>query len=387
MYLAHLSLINFRNYSQLELDLPAGAVVLYGNNAQGKTNLLEAIYLLSIAKSFRAQNERELVSREAARELGQAMVSGTFMRQDGKLRVNVGFQVVARQETELEFVVRKQVRVNGAPRTAAELVGLANAVLFSAQDVELVFGAPSLRRRYLDILISQVDSQYLRSLQRYQRVLYQRNQLLKTLREGRAGEDETPFWDAELAKEGAAIILRRLQALEGLTPLAEQAHSTLAEGEALHLEYTSSLPDIQPGMDAESLGTGITGALQSGKARERAAGMTLVGPHRDDLRLTIGGLEAGTYASRGQARTVGLTLRLAEAAYLATSRGEPPVLLLDDVLSELDTRRRRQVLERALAHQQSIITTTDLSSIDPALLEHASRYVVSAGAVVNKDAR
>lgn len=378
MHLAHLSLINFRSFRQLDLDFPKGVAVLHGDNAQGKTNLLEAVYLLSIAKSFRAQNEREMVNREAAQEQGQAFASGTFVRNDGRLKVSVGFQW-ATPEQGNEPLVRKQVRVNGVARKAAELVGLANAVLFSAQDVELVFGAPSQRRRFLDILISQVDSLYLRSLQRYQRILYQRNQLLKTLREGRASREEMAFWDAELVKEGASIVRRRLEAMQALTPLAQEAHQRLAGSiEPLQMEYASSAP-IREG---EQFVEALESALQAERGRELAVGATLVGPHRDDLRLTIGGIEASTYASRGQARTVGLSLRLAEAAYLAASKGEAPVLLLDDVLSELDASRRRHVLEQAVAHDQALITTADLSALAPGFLDRATRLRVERGDVL-----
>ena len=377
LHLAHLSLINFRSFRQLDLDLPKGVAVLHGDNAQGKTNLLEAVYLLSIAKSFRAQNERELVNREAAQEQGQALASGLFMRKDGRLKVSVGFQWAAPEQSG-EPLVRKQVRVNGVARTAADLVGLANAVLFSAQDVELVFGAPSQRRRFLDILISQVDPLYLRSLQRYQRVLFQRNQLLKTLRDGRASPEEMAFWDAELVKEGASIVLRRLEALDALTPLAQETHQQLTTGaEALRMEYACSVRTSQ----RDGVAVALAEALQAGKGREMAAGATLVGPHRDDLRLLIGGVEAGAYASRGQARTAGLALRLAEAAYLAACKGEAPVLLLDDVLSELDASRRRHVLERAAAHDQALITTTDLSPIGTPFLDHAAKLRVDGGAV------
>ncbi|MDP3064129.1 MAG: DNA replication and repair protein RecF, partial [Chloroflexota bacterium] len=230
----------------------------------------------------------------------------------------------------------------------------------------------------LDILISQVDPLYLRSLQRYQRVLFQRNQLLKTLRDGRASPEEMAFWDTELVKEGASIVLRRLEAMDALTPLAQGTHQQLTTGaEALRMEYACSVRTSQ----RDGVAVALAEALQAGKGREVAAGATLVGPHRDDLRLLIGGVEAGAYASRGQARTAGLSLRLAEAAYLAACKGEAPVLLLDDVLSELDASRRRHVLERAAAHDQALITTTDLSPIATPFLDHAAKLKVEGGAV------
>ena len=209
MHLSHLSLTNFRNFLQLELDLPSGVVVLFGGNAQGKSGLLEAIYLLAIAKSSRAENEYEVVNWRAASGEGNALVGGTIEKPDERLRVYIGYQCVPASESrpalqgrEHSFGVRKQIRVSRIKRTAAELVGLVNIVLFTAQDIDLVQGPPSLRRRYLDILISQVDRSYFKSLQRYQRVLQQRNRLLRLLQEKRAGTDELSFWDEELVRGG-----------------------------------------------------------------------------------------------------------------------------------------------------------------------------------------
>ena len=191
MYLSHLSLTNFRNFLRVDLALPQGAVVIWGRNAQGKTSLLEAIYLLSIARSFRAESEHEVVNWRAAADEATALVSGTIQKQNETLRVYIGYQCTPPSEAsspslkgkERPFRVRKEIKVSRVKRTAAELVGLVNAVLFTAEDIELVQGPPSFRRRYLDILVSQVDQSYLKALQRYQRVLQQRNRLLRSLQD------------------------------------------------------------------------------------------------------------------------------------------------------------------------------------------------------------
>ncbi|MFQ5860910.1 MAG: DNA replication/repair protein RecF [Dehalococcoidia bacterium] len=379
MYLAHLSLTNFRSYRRLELSLPPGMVVLQGANAQGKTNLLEAVYLLAIARSFRAEHERELLHWNAVSE-GHALVKGTVQRRDREVQVVIGFQRLpgAEQGTPV-FQVRKRIRVNGTPRLASGLVGQANAVLFTAEDIQLVQGAPSLRRRYLDILLSQVESRYLRSLQRYQRVLTQRNHLLRLLREGRAAGEELRFWDEELAREGGYLLVRRREVVEALASLAQGVHQELTTGsESLELSYASTVPLAA---DAEQQAQALLGALAQSGARERALAMTLVGPHRDDVKLLINGVDMELYASRGQARTLALALRLAEAAYLQSLTGEEPILLLDDVLSELDLWRRRQVLERAQAHQQALITTTDLVLLPPPFLQQATLLEAKEGTV------
>ena len=389
MHLSHLSLTNFRNFLRLELDLPPGVVVLFGGNAQGKSGLLEAIYLLAIAKSFRAENEYEVVNWQAAREEGNALVGGTIEKQDERLRVYVGFQCQPRRETQPATSrlgdhtvgVRKQIRVSRVKRTAAELIGMVTAVLFTAQDIDLVQGPPSIRRRYLDILLSQVDRSYFRALQRYQRVLQQRNRLLKQLQERGAEVAELAFWDEELVKEGSWITDMRAGAMVTLFALCRERHGELTGGlEDLILEYR---PRVTPGMAGPGGDTQkeFMAALEASRNREVRLGSTVVGPHRDDFALIVNDVDMGPYASRGQARTLALTLRLAEVEYLASARGEGAIVLLDDVLSEMDSFRRARVLEKAAQYQQLIITTTDPEIIQRNALDSAAYYQVEDGRV------
>ena len=396
MYLSHLSLTNFRNIRELELDLPPNPIVLVGANAQGKTSILESIYLLAVARSFRTENDREVINWEAVDETAHAMVAGIVERKAGRERVTVGYQCVPSERTgqvgqgrDAAFSVRKQATVGRVRRRASELIGLVNAVLFNADDLQLVYGAPGGRRRYLDILLSQANPAYLRSLQRYQRVIQQRNQLLRMLQDRRAGDDELAFWDEELVKEGANILTHRLRALVSLNEFAASTHAELSDDRPLSLVYKSTLPaddiDWQGGSDQEqqhaAMQERFAAALQSSRAREIATGSTVVGPHRDDLRLLAGEVDMGTYASRGQARTVALALRLAEASYLSKLRGDGPIVLLDDVLSELDGRRRAQVLRRASSYEQVLITTTDLEPLGEDFLRSATCLQVAAGQV------
>ena len=390
MYLSHLSLTNFRNFLQLELDLPPGVVALYGQNAQGKTSLLEAIYLLAIARSFRAESEYEVVNCHAAKAEGNALVGGTIQKRDEKLKVYVGYQCVPAADTpstslsgrDHPFGVRKQIRVSRVKRSAAELVGTLNAVIFTAEDIDLVQGPPSLRRRYLDILMSQVDPPYLRSLQRYQRVLQQRNRLLRLLQERRAQEDELTFWDDELVKEGSWIVNQRHETMARLAELCRERHSELTGGtEDLVVEYRPSVPEPAGVGSLEDTRRAFEAALVASRSRELRHGSTAVGPHRDDFRLFANKANMGTYASRGQARTVALTLRLAEAAYLASRRDERPIVLLDDVLSELDSFRRDHLLQKASQYHQLIITTTDLDALKNRSVSDAAFYKVDGGSV------
>ena len=392
MYLSHLSLTNFRNFVQLELDLPPGIVVIFGANAQGKTSLLEAVYLLVIARSFRAENEHEVVYWDTDTEKDSAVVAGTIEKENERLRVYVGYQCIPLEPVspttlgrrDRPFRVRKQISVSRLKRTAAALVGVVNGVLFNAEDIGLVNGPPSVRRRYLDILLSQVDPAYLNTLQRYQRVLQQRNRLLRSLQERKANGEELIFWDEELTREGSWIIRRRHEAMEPLADLCVQRHSELTRAaERLSLEYRSSVGrDGHHGLKDE-IEEEFRACLEASRKKELGIGSTVVGPHRDDFRLMVNGVDMGTYASRGQARTLALTLRLAEAEYLALARGEGPIVLLDDVLSEMDSSRRSRVLDNVVKYQQVIITTTDLEPIRKSSIPVASYFEVEGGRITN----
>lgn len=362
-------------------------VLLHGANGQGKSNLIEALYLLAIAKSLRASTDRELVRRESLVGDSHAQVSATVQRRVGDTRVQVDFRVgggsldvVAAEPDPAEAItVQKLVRVNGAPRRASELVGEVNAVVFSAQDLELVYGSPSTRRRYLDILISQLDRQYLRSAQRYQKVVSQRNHLLKLVRDGRSGAGELEFWDDELVESGKYIMHRRATVLDTLSERIAALYGDLSgDGESLELIYRPAV-DVATGRGEEELGDALRSALTAGRARELAQGHTVSGPHRDDAVVMLEGVEAGPYASRGQSRTAVLALKLAEAGILREERGEEPILLLDDVLSELDAGRRAQVLDLIGLYQQCFITSADPALVEGRYLSQMARFVVRDG--------
>ena len=277
--------------------------------------------------------------------------------------------------------VQKYVRVNGVPRRASDLVGQVMAVMFSADDLQLVYGSPAVRRRYLDILISQLDRRYLRALQRYQRVMAQRNHLLRMIRSGGSRMDELDYWNDELVSEGRYLMSERGRTVRELSRQAGPIHSELTgQGESLELVYR---PSVSSDTDdsLEALGEKLHAALHEQRAREIAQGVTLSGPHRDDLQLLIDGVDVGVYASRGQSRTATLAMRLAEAQHLADRRGQRPILLLDDVLSELDAARRNHVLDRVSDYEQCFITTTGADPIEERFLSQMRRVSVRSGRV------
>jgi DNA replication and repair protein RecF len=265
------------------------------------------------------------------------------------------------------------------------VVGNVLAVLFTSLDIDLITGPPVNRRRYLDITLSQVEPAYLRSLQRYSRVVQQRNSLLRQIDEGRASADQLTVWDEELITPAAEIVTTRAAAVAALNDRAAVLHARLSDGrEQLALAYAPQIGD--PGAtvdlaDAAALRNHLRLALHRRRRQEVSAGATLLGPHRDDLRITLDGESAAAFGSRAQQRTAALAVRLAEADFLRERSGESPVLLLDDILSELDERRRASVLATVGGSEQALITTADLDRFSPAFLESAAVYRVAGGMV------
>lgn len=360
MRLRRLRLFDYRNFERLDMEFRSDVTVFIGDNAQGKSNLLEAVYLLATMRAIRAETDVQLIRREiisdvqpAARVVGDAEAGGQ------KLKVEVA--VIAHQGAN-NLVARKTVKLNGVPKRLGSAVGWMTAVLFTADDLEMVTGSPSLRRRFVDIALSQVDSDYASDLRQYDKVIPQRNSLLKRIREGQASIGELEFWDEELAKYGGVILHRRATALEKLAKLSAEAHTSLASEETLDLRYKPRLDGCEAGVleDPDSAVEAMDHALRRGQRRDISAGMTLNGPHRDDIELTLNGASASGYASRAQQRTIALAIRLAEARFLLDERSEVPLLLLDDILSEMDAGRRRSVLEALSDMGQMLITGADL---------------------------
>ncbi|MBI2917750.1 MAG: DNA replication/repair protein RecF [Chloroflexi bacterium] len=386
MRLSYLGLSFFRNFQSLELRPPLGLVVLYGDNAQGKSNLLEAIILLATTRSPRADAERELINWKAfAEPLPVARVVADVERGLVPVRVEVALRALDSRTApgrEDAVAVEKRFKVDGLPQTASQVVGQARAVLFSTHDVELVGGAPSLRRRFLDIALCQLDRDYMRHLQRYQRVLAQRNHLLRRISQGLARAEELAFWDAELVTHGSAITLGRARFLAELQQHARPIHDTLSRGQnGLGMAYVPGVPGLAAD-SAEDAGQPFRLALKGAFPREIETGSSQVGPHRDDVHFALGNVDAGVYGSRGQRRTIALALRLAEVRLQASRTGEHPLVLLDDVFAELDAHRRRQVMEAIVGYQQAIVTTTDLNLVSPDLLAGAGVFRMEAGKVM-----
>jgi DNA replication and repair protein RecF len=384
MHLRRLSLTNFRNYAKQELDLAPGAILLLGENAQGKTNLLEAVFLLATGRSERAETDADFIAWAARDDVQPcARIAGSAARAAGDVAVEVA--VLGRRGAK-GVVASKRFKLNGVPKRASDAVGAITAVLFTTDDMDLVKGAPSGRRRYLDVMLSQVDHRYLRALQRYTKVITQRNALLRRIQDGAARPAELAYWDEEMSRDGAAILTVRASAVAHLAVDVAASHARLSgEREQLALAYEPRFADAWPpariiAAGADAVAAVLLDKLHATHPRDIAAGVTLTGPHRDDLSMTLGGEPAAAFASRGQQRTAALALRLSEAQLLHARSGERPILLLDDVLSELDESRRASVLA-AIDADQVWITSPDPDRFDAAFVSSAQTWRIAHGMV------
>ncbi len=370
MHLTKLILSNFRNYEHLQLEPDAGLNLITGENAQGKTNLLEAIYLLATGRPLRTSKDDDLIRWQAQ----QASVFAHIHREQS-LDVEV--------EIDLCRNHPRTVKVDGQAHRATAALGLFNVVVFSALDMDIVRGQPADRRRYLDIEISMLSPAYARALTGYKRALEQRNRLLKSIREG--GGALTPStidlleaWDEQLVRYGSAVVVARDRFITALQPRASQAHRELSEQrEELEVRYAPSIEGLTD--DREQVAERFREAIRTVRQEELRRGSTLVGPQRDDLALLVDGREARVYASQGQQRTVMLSLKRAEFELALHERQEPPIVLLDDVMSDLDDIRRAQLLRMTLRGAQAFITATSAETFPQEILAAARMYRVENG--------
>jgi len=345
LYLETLSLRNFRNYEEARVEFSPRVNVFLGRNAQGKTNLLEAVHLLAIGRSFRPAGERELTRHgcDAFRVVGE------FVSENG---VMSSVEYIAGAEG-------KSIRQNGvALRRAQDLFGRVNVVLFSPDDLQLLKGGPEYRRAYLDLYLAQTEPKFRHAFHAYHRLLAQRNEGLRRLRDGLATREEFSVWNETFLSRAAEVVAWRLEAVADLAPLISSYHRRLSGGsEEITLSYllggrtpASAARDLEAFMRQESIRR---------EREEIARGLTLVGPHRDDLAIGFAfGYDLRCFASQGQQRTAALAMKLAAVDYLAGRTGEPPIVLLDDVLSEFDDGRKRALLHALTETAQTLITST-----------------------------
>jgi DNA replication and repair protein RecF len=395
VHISQLSLVNYRNYSRLTLDLPAGPILLRGDNAHGKTNLLEAIYFLSTTRSPHARADQQLINWLILRQETIPFTRVEATIHTGQEPFQITITIVRERDN-----IRKDIRLNGVKKRAMDVIGKLTTVMFLPEDIELVTGPPATRRRYLDSALCQIDPVYCRALSRYNKILTQRNALLKELYKRNGKSDQLLYWDEQLAHEGAILVSARHNTISDLDTVARQRHRELSGGkEGLRLHYAPSFdphqrpkPDYQLPLIMEELTSYTTAAppvkevretflthLQKNHRDEINRGVTLVGPHRDDFHFLVDGIDMTLYGSRGQQRTAALSAKLAEVSLMQASTGETPVLLLDDVMSELDADRRRQVIAIVDRVGQAMLTTTDWDDYPADFRRRAKLYAVAMG--------
>jgi DNA replication and repair protein RecF len=364
VFLKHIELTDFRNYQTLSVDFTAKKVILLGNNAQGKTNLLEAINLLATGKSATASKDADLVRFGAP----QAIIRSEVQRE----LTDVGIDMLIRSHG------RRAVRINGlAQKRLADLFGKVLVVLFRSEDLLLVKGGPAERRDYLDSMLIQLSGSHYQQLHDYERVVTQRNHLLRAIGDGQASPDQLESWNEQLIHFATAIWQRRINLITALAPRVAHWHEQISEGkEKLSLRY---VPSIELGEAPAEWEANIRKALEELQRREIGRGQTMVGPHRDDMELLINDHPARSFGSQGQQRTVVLALKLAELDYVRQVAEESPLLLLDDVLAELDVRRQNALLASIGDNVQTFVTSTHLNDFSAAWLEQADIYRVEVG--------
>ena len=398
MQLTHISLTDFRNFARLDMEVPAGPVLLVGANGQGKTSLVEAIYFLATFTSFHALHDRELVNFLAARKnLAVGRIEARFDRdgEDHRLEVRIiqetnGINGLSR--------LRKEVLFDGLKKKVGEVVGEFIAVLFLPQMVEVIEGAPEERRRFINLAMTQVIPGIRDVLNDYTQALSNRNALLKKIQEFGGDRHQLDYWDEILASKGSELIFNRIHAIKELERFAARNHQELTRGEAvLRLSYQPAydpLPEIpgqfslpldaavdRSGIALEGIRRGFVERLESKRETDIMRGVTTIGPHRDEMRFLENGIDLGTYGSRGQVRTAMLSLKMAEATWMEKKTGHTPVLLLDEALAELDPNRRLDLLNRLANNRQTLLTTTDLELFSADFIKQATLWNVSQGRI------
>ncbi len=372
MYLKTLHLQQFRNYRDQTVEFTAPKTILLGDNAQGKSNLLEAVELLATLKSHRSTSDRELIL-EGTKE---SRITAFLEREHSNLDLVIN----------LRFGARRGITINQQPiKRHMDFLGSLNAVQFSSLDLELVRGAPEKRRSWLDTILMQIEPIYTHILQQYNQVLRQRNALLKRLQHEASIDsfyEELALWDAQLATTGSRVTRRRARVLERLAPLAQDWHTKISgKTEIFTLNYAPNVPI--PENNPEQVQEAFLEKIQLRRIPEHRQGTSLVGSHRDDIQFLINETAAKLYGSQGQQRTLVLALKLAELKLIEEVVGEAPLLLLDDVLAELDLHRQNQLLEAIQDRFQTLITTTHLGSFDADWLHNSQILSVEGGVVLD----
>jgi DNA replication and repair protein RecF len=372
MRLNSITLKQYRNYKEAALEFPKSLTIFLGENAQGKTNMLESIYVLAMTRSHRTSNEKELIGFE----YDIAKIEGSVEKNAGTVPLEIVISNKGRK-TKVNHIEQKRL---------SSYIGQLNVILFAPEDLSLVKGSPQLRRKFIDMELGQVNPIYLYDLVQYQSVLKQRNQYLKQLADKR--QMDTVYLDIlteQLAEFGGKVLFARLAFIKKLEKWANELHKRISHGrEELSIEYASSITLSEEDTTVEDFQKAILQQLQSNRKRELFKATTFLGPHRDDLIFNVNGQNVQTYGSQGQQRTTALSVKLAEIDLMYAETGEYPVLLLDDVMSELDDERQLHLLEAIEGKVQTFITTTTLNHLTNKITVEPDIFHVRQGEIVRE---
>lgn len=351
MHVTRLFLKNYRNIDEVDLNLNPSLNIFVGANAQGKTNILESIYLLGTGSSQRTNRDANLIQWDK----DYFFIKANIEKRNRDINISFGYNKS-----------KKEIKINGNPlQKISDLMGFVNVVIFSPEDLNLVKGSPRFRRKFLNLEISQVNPYYYHNQQKYNQVVKQRNMLLKDIRDKKKSADLLFVWDQQLTDLGSRLIKKRLEVIDKLDLLAGLVHRRITDGlENLELFYDSSFGDIDNEMSRDEIREIFNTHLEKERDHEIRRGVSLYGPHRDDMTLKVNGIDVREFGSQGQQRTTALSLKIAELEFMKSEMGEYPILLLDDVFSELDTRRKKHLLEVIRDKIQTFITSTDLDILD-----------------------
>lgn len=361
MLIDSIELQNYRNYQQLHMDFSHGTNILYGDNAQGKTNILEAIYVCATTKSHRGSKDKEIIQ---------------FDQEESHIKLNVRKRDVPfRIDMHLKKNRAKGVAVNGVPiKKASELFGIVNVVFFSPEDLNLIKNGPSERRRFLDMELCQLNKLYVHSLVQYNKIVTQRNRLLKDMMFRPDYEETLDIWDMQLVRYGKEVIRCRYAFLQQMDEITGSIHRQLSgDKESLRIAYE---PNVTAGM--------LEAALKKSRASDLKQKTTLTGPHRDDVSFAVNGVDIRRFGSQGQQRTAALSLKLAEIELVKKTVDDYPILLLDDVLSELDHSRQNHLLSE-IKQIQTMITCTGLEDFVNKRFQMDQVFKVVSGAVYSEN--
>jgi DNA replication and repair protein RecF len=401
MRIIHLSLTNFRNYGRLELSLPKGTTLLHGDNAQGKTNLLEALNYLATTRSPHAGQDSQMLNWEAVQSPEPIIVGRLVATIAAKNETRtVEMRLIREQKGRGLYSFRREALVNRRKVRLMDMLGQLQVVMFLPEDVNLITGAPNKRRRYLNVMLCQIDPHYCRTLSQYNKVLEQRNAALRRLAEGQGNLEMLTIFSEHLVELGSQIYARRATFFAEIGRETQRIHYEDLSGgrESLRVGYLPRLQARQNGSDRnlavelaawiynqqadlQVIGHRFAGELEASQTTDIARGTTSVGPHRDDWCFWINGRYLGDYGSRGQQRSAILAMKMAEIERVSWLSGETPVLLLDEVLAELDGQRRDMLLKTVQNVEQAFLTSTDPSMFNADFLAQACSMTVTAGRI------